>query len=58
MPAALIEFNERGGVKCVYLLVDSDSEQQLVERGLMRLTKAHHWAWLAKLYRRARGWCA
>ncbi len=53
-PAALIQFNDQGGVKQVYLLCDSDREQQLVEYGLQRITKPSCWNWITKLYGGAR----
>lgn len=56
MRAALIEFDEKARVVCVYVIADTEGGQFTVEAGLGRLVDGCHWGWFRRLLRPFRRW--
>mgnify|MGYP000918071167 FL=1 len=43
MRSALIQFDEKARVSCVYVMSDTEEQQHTVEAGLERLLNGFHW---------------
>jgi hypothetical protein len=54
MIGALIEMDDNGRVRAVYIIANNDREEATVEHCLARITSAGAWAWLRRLFRRRR----
>lgn len=51
MRSALIQFDEKARVSCVYVMSDTEEQQHTVEAGLERLLNGFHWGWFKRLLR-------
>lgn len=54
MTGALIEINKHGRIVKVYIIADSDTEEDTVKDALARITRQSCWAWLFRLFKRRR----
>lgn len=51
MRAALIQFDEKACVSCVFVILGTKEQQYTVEAGLGRLVDGLHWGWFKRLLR-------